>query len=139
MAFTFSKTSDGDRYVTVKCINTGGAVAATKIVDASTLNFTDTLGTELLNLVKVSVSADQDTNKINGKIFWGDSTGALTADVAYLIGSGLSGHHVECVKNTYPNSNGDVWFQTDSSTYTITFTFEKVQGFYSSRKKPWSA
>jgi hypothetical protein len=135
MSFSHSVVKDGDRFVEVKCINTGGAVAATKIIDASTLNYTDQLDTELLNLVRVFVSADQD-EKVNAKIFWADSAGLVTADPSMLIGHGLSGSHNVYVKNDYTNSNGDIFFSSEDSTYTIILTFQKVRGFYSSRAKP---
>lgn len=135
MSFSHSVVKDGDRFVEVKCINTGGAVAATKIIDASTLNYTDQLDTELLNLIRVFVSADQD-EKVNAKIFWADSAGLVTADPSMLIGHGLSGSHNVYVKNDYTNSNGDIFFSSEDSTYTIILTFQKVRGFYSSRAKP---
>jgi hypothetical protein len=135
MSFSHSVVKDGDRFVEVKCINTGGAVAATKIIDASTLNYTDQLDTELLNLVRVFVSADQD-EKVNAKIFWADSAGLVTADPSMLIGHGLSGSHNVYVKNDYTDSNGDIFFSSEDSTYTIILTFQKVRGFYSSRAKP---
>ncbi len=138
MAFSYSTVKDGDRFVEVKCINTGGAVSATKIVDASTLNYTSQLDTELLNLVKVFVSADQD-EKVGAKIFWADSTGSVTADPAFLIGHGLNGSNNIYIKNDYTNSNGDIFFSSEDSTYTIILTFQKVRGFYSSKAKPWSA
>lgn len=135
MAFSYSIVNDGDRFVEIKCINTGGAVASTKIIDASTLNYTDELDTELLNLVKVFVSADQD-EKVNAKIFWADSSGVVTADPSFIVGHGLNGHNPIYVKNDYTGSNGDVFFSSEDSTYTIIFTFQKVRGFYSSRVKP---
>jgi hypothetical protein len=137
MAFSYSVIKDGDRFVEVKCINTGGAVAATKIVDASTLNYSNQLDTELLNLVKVFVSADQD-EKVGAKIFWADSAGVVTADPAILIGHGLNGHNRIYVENDYTDSNGDIFFSSEDSTYTIILTFQKVRGFYSSKAKPWS-
>lgn len=135
MAFSYSVVKDGDRFVEVRCTNTGGAVAATKIIDASTLNYTDGLDTELLDLVKVFVSADQD-EKVNARIFWADSAGVVTADPAIVIGHGLNGHNPIYIKNDYANSNGDIFFSSEDSTYTIVLTFQKVRGFYSSRAKP---
>jgi hypothetical protein len=138
MAFSYSVVKDGDRFVDVKCINTGGAVSATKIVDASTLNYSSLVDTELLNLVKVFVSADQD-EKVDAKIFWADDTGAVTTDAILSIGNGLNGYHPLYIKNDYTNSNGDIYFSSEDSTYTIVLTFQKVRGFYSSKAKPWSA
>lgn len=137
MAFSYSVVKDGDRFVEVKCINTGGAVAATKIIDASTLNYSSNLNTELLNLVKVFAAPDQD-EKVEARIFWADAAGAVTANAAMLIGNGLTGHHSIYINNDYTDSNGDVYFSSEDSTYTIILTFQKVRGFYSSKAKPWS-
>jgi len=137
MAFSYSVIKDGDRFVEVKCINTGGIVAATKIIDASTLNYSSILNTELLNLVKVFVSADQD-EKVEARIFWADNLGAVTANEAILIGNGLSGSHTIHIPNDVANSNGDIYFSSEDGTYTIILTFQKVRGFYSSKAKPWS-
>jgi hypothetical protein len=108
------------------------------IVDASTLNYSSLVDTELLNLVKVFVSADQD-EKVDAKIFWADDTGAVTTDAIVSIGNGLNGYHPLYIKNDYTNSNGDIYFSSEDSTYTIVLTFKKVRGFYSSKAKPWSA
>lgn len=137
MAFSYSVIKDGDRYVEVKCTNTGGAAGPEKIIDASTLNFSKQLDTELLKLVSFFVSADQDT-KVYGRIFWADAAGAVTTDPAVIFGNGLNGQNKLFVENDYPNSNGDVYFQADASTYTMILTFQKVRGFYSSTAKPWS-
>jgi len=137
MAFLNSVIRDGDRFVEVKCINTGGAVSSTKIVDASTLLYSSGLDTELLDLVKIFVSADQD-EKVNAQIFWADSSGLASTDPAILIGHGINGHKTIYVKNDYTNSNGDIYFSSEDSTYTIILTFQKVRGFYSSKAKPWS-
>jgi len=137
MAFSYSVIKDGDRFVEVKCINTGGTVSATKIVDASTLNYSSVLNTELLNLVKVFVAADQD-EKVEAKIFWADNLGAATVNPAILIGNSLSGNHTISVPNDVVDSNGDIYFSSEDSTYTIILTFQKVRGFYSSKAKPWS-
>lgn len=137
MAFSYSIIKDNDRFVEVKCINNGGLVAATKIIDASTLNYSSNLNTELLNLVRVFVSADQD-EKVDAKIFWADNLGAVTANEAILIGNGLNGSNTIHIPNDVANSNGDVFFSSEDSTYTIILTFQKARGFYSSKAKPWS-
>jgi len=138
MSFSFSTTKDGDRFVEVTVIHdNSGAIPATKIIDASTLNYTDGNGNELLNLVSVFVTADVN-QRLNFQLYWADSAGLITATPATIIGNNLSGKHAYFVPNNYPNSNGDVYFTSGNNHSTVVLTFQKVRGFYSSRAKPWS-
>jgi hypothetical protein len=137
MSFSYSIIKDTERYVEIKLVNTGISVSSTKILDASALNHTDGKNTELLNLVKILVSVDPHKH-LAGKIYWADSLGAASATPTFIIGGSLSGHISVGIPNDVSGSNGDVWFESDNNIYCIILTFEKVSGFYSSRKKVYA-
>lgn len=137
MTFSVSIEKDADRFVELKCVNTGTAVSGQKIIDASTLAYSSGLGTELLDLCGVFLSAD-NSQKTGIELYWADSSGAQSLDPAITIEHSLGGSANLYVKNNYPDSNGDIWIHSHNSIFTLFLRFKKVRGFYSSKAKPWS-
>jgi hypothetical protein len=137
MSFLVSIEKDGDRFVEVRCNNTGTSVAGQKIIDASTLAYSSGIDTELLDLCGIFLSAD-NSQKTGIEIYWADSSGAQSANPAVIIEHSLGGSANLYIKNDYPNSNGDVWIHSHNSIFTLILRFKKVRGFYSSKAKPWA-
>ena len=137
MAFSATVIQDGSRYVVVRLNNsTGGAVASTKIIDASTLSYAAGASTEKLRLIRVN-NISENTAAVGGKLQFSDNTGAASGDKSLIVTSSV--YNITLViNNEVANSNGDVYFESLNATFYTELTFEKVDGYLSIQKK-WNS
>ncbi len=137
MAFSATIISDSERHVIVRLDNTlGGAVASTKIIDASTLAYSAGLSTEKLRLIKVS-NISESTAAVGGKVQFSDNAGAASGTKSLILTSSVYTINF-IINNEVVNSNGDVYFEALISSFLADLTFEKVGGFLSIQKK-WNS
>jgi hypothetical protein len=137
MAFSATVIQDGSRYVMVRLNNsTGGAVASTKIIDASTLSYSTGTSKEKLKLIRVG-NISESTAAVGGKIQFSDNTGAASGDKSLIVTSSVYNIPVS-INNEVANSNGDVFFESLNATFYAELTFEKIDGYLSIQKK-WNS